>query len=246
MYISQVKCGIEKTAWVGNQYSRTPLGFYLQKIPDKLKVQRHIDRMRDIVKSHETKSQTALIQKLNPICRGLANYYAFSDNLRAFKSIDHKMVYRLLKWGYNKHPNKGKRWVKNQYFHKINNRDWYFAVVKNGKVLHSLYVHSKTGRKRYIKVKGTRSPYDGDKRYWNNRLKLGMSKSQAYLLSKQDFRCAYCQGIMTYGMVLEIDHVITKYKDGLQILSNFQMVHVSYHDRIHTSYLFKTEEPDEV
>lgn len=208
-YISQVEAGIGQTAWIGNQYSRKSLGFSVQKIPDKSRVERHLDRLRDIVKSYETKSQSALIQKLNPICRGWCNYFKFSDNMRAFQKVDKVMVHRLLKWGYNKHPNKKKGWVKNRYFHKIGGRDWYFATVgkENNSILIG-YTHAKTGRKRYTKVKGTKSPYDGDNQYWNNRLTLNASKTQRNLLESQEHRCGYCNGPLTCGMVVETNHII--------------------------------------
>jgi RNA-directed DNA polymerase len=248
-YISQVKAGKRKTAWIGNQHNRSSLGYYLQKIPDKSRVQSHIDRFRDLVKSYETKSQIALIQKLNPICRGWANYFRFSDNLQAFKRIDKVMVYRLLKWGYNKHPTKKKGWVKNKYFHKIGNRDWNFAVLgkEDNNPIAQGYIHTKTGRANYVKVRNTKSPYDGDSRYWNNRLKINMTTSQAKLLEKQSYRCDYCQGPFSAGMVIETDHIIPKTQGGKQIFSNLRLVHAHCHDSIHASYKsFEiTEEPDE-
>lgn len=248
-YISQVKAGVGRTGWVGNQYSRNKLGFFLQKIPDKTRVKRHLDRLRDIVKSYETKSQTALIQRINPIIRGWANYYVFSDNMRAFNKVDKVMIYRLLKWGYNKHPTKKKGWVKNRYFHKIGNKTWNFCTVaKDDKHPLIAIAHSKTGRKKYVKVKGDKSPYDGDDRYWNNRLKISMSKTQSLLLERQGFRCDYCQGPLSVGMVLETDHIIPTSLGGNKIVSNLRLVHAHCHDTIHSSYssLKVTEEPDEL
>ena len=248
-YICQLKAGVGQTAWIGNQYGRSQLGFYLQKIPDKSRVQRHIDRLRDIVKSYETKSQTALIQKINPIIRGWANYYVFSDNMRAFAKVDKVMVYRLLKWGYNKHPTKKKGWVKNRYFHKIGDTNWNFAVLgkENEKPLMGLR-HQKTGRKKYVKVRGNKSPYDGDIQYWENRLKQSASKTQAILLAKQGYRCDFCHGPLSVGMVIETDHIVPLSEGGNKIISNLRLVHAHCHDTIHSSYSSSkaTEEPDEL
>lgn len=247
-YISQVEAGIGQTAWIGNQYSRKSLGFSVQKIPDKSRVERHLDRLRDIVKSYETKSQSALIQKLNPICRGWCNYFKFSDNMRAFQKVDKVMVHRLLKWGYNKHPNKKKGWVKNRYFHKIGARDWYFATVdKENNSIMIGYTHAKTGRKRYTKVNGTKSPYDGDNQYWNNRLTLNASKTQRNLLESQEHRCGYCNGPLTCGMVVETNHIIPLAESEKKILSNLRLVHEHCHDLIHGSYNSEhiIEEPNE-
>lgn len=248
-FIKHEKVGIGQTAWVGNQHSRKPLGFTLIKIPDKEKVAHHLDILRDKIKAYETRSQTALIQKINPICRGWANYYKYCDNMAAFKKVDMTMLRRLLKWGYNKHPTKKKRWIKSKYFHKINNRDWYFAVKdKDGKFPHVLYKYTKTGREIYTKVKGDRSPYDGDKQYWNNRFKLTLTKIRSKLLAKKGYKCEFFKGTIMYNDVLEIDHIKPINKGGKRIASNLRLVHAHCHDLIHKSENLHAvvEEPDEV
>lgn len=243
VYIRQKEAGQGQTAWVGNQHSKKPLGFVLEKIPDKENVTQHLDKLRDVIKAYETKSQKVLLQKLNPICRGWANYYRYTDNLRAFQKVDMVMIFRLLKWGYNKHSNKTKGWVKEKYFHAFNGSNWNFAVLgENNQPTLKCYMHSKTGRFRYVKVKGEKSPYDGDTNYWNNRLKQFMTKTQTLLSTKQNYRCGYCHGPFAEGMVVEIDHILPISRGGRKELSNLRMVHGHCHDRIHRN--LKVEETD--
>ena len=69
-YFSHKKCGIGQTTWVANQHKRVPLRYYLSQKPDRDRVQKHIDNVRDIVKRMEKRPQEELIATLNPIIRG--------------------------------------------------------------------------------------------------------------------------------------------------------------------------------
>jgi len=144
----------------------------VESTPERTYVQNHINQLRDIVKSHETKSQINLIEKINPICIRWSQYYRFSSNKQTYKQLDHIMVNRLLKWGYNRHPTKSKGWVKNKYFYNIDNRNWYFGVI-NLKTRVSIYsfVYSKRVKESYLPIDNTKSPYDGNNNYWLLRLK---------------------------------------------------------------------------
>jgi RNA-directed DNA polymerase len=65
------------------------------------------------------------------------------------------------------HPNKGKKWVKNKYFHSERGRNWIFrsieTVEKKGKketVKVDLYKLSSMPIERFVKVAGMNSPDD--------------------------------------------------------------------------------------
>jgi RNA-directed DNA polymerase len=163
-YFSQKECGIGKTRWVANT-----LQYYLSQKPDRERVQKHIDKVRDVVKRMENRPQTELIATLNPIIRGWTNYYAFTDNADIFRYCDERMFYRLMRYACNRHKSKGKKWIMAKYFHTFEGRKWIFATSR-------LKLYSKrVGRNRYGKVMKKKSPYDGDTRYWNNRSKASMS-----------------------------------------------------------------------
>jgi RNA-directed DNA polymerase len=166
-YFSHKECGVGKTTWVANRYQKIPLRYYLSQIPDRDRVQKHIDNIRDIVKRMEKRPQEELIAKLNPIIRGWTQYYAYTDNAETFRYCDERMFWRLMKYACNRHASKGKKWVVKKYFHTFEGRKWIFATPNRAS---RIKLYSKgVGRKRYVKVKKGKSPYDGDTRYWNNR-----------------------------------------------------------------------------
>jgi len=150
-YFSHKECGVGKTAWVANKSIRKPLRYYLRQTPDKDRIQKHIDSIRDIVKSMEKRPQEELIAKLNPIIRGWTQYYAFTDNAETFRYCDERMFWRLLKYACNRHNQKGKKWIINKYFHTFEGRKWIFATPDR-KLRLKLYSKG-VGRNRYVKVK---------------------------------------------------------------------------------------------
>ena len=230
-YFQHIPSGVGKTAWVANNHKRTPLRYYLSQIPDPDRVKKHLSALKDIIKSMEKQKQELLIQKLNPIIRGWAFYYAYSDNLETFKNCDEYVFRRLYIWGLNRHNNKGKKWVASKYFHKYGNRNWIFST--SDKTQRILLYTKICGRSRYIKISGIKSPFDGDERYWQNRLKLGCSTTQKSLLKKQTNKCAWCHRSICIGQVVEIDHIVPISKGGKRSLSNLRLVHAVCHDMIH-------------
>lgn len=187
-YFSHKKCGIGQTTWVANQHKRVPLRYYLSQKPDRDRVQKHIDNVRDIVKRMEKRPQEELIATLNPIIRGWTNYYAFTDNADTFQYCDERMFYRLMRYACNRHKSKGKKWIIQKYFHTFEGRKWIFATPDRAS---RLKLYSKgVGRNRYVKVTKGKSPYDGDTRYWNNRWKASASPTQRTLHNQQKGKCA--------------------------------------------------------
>jgi RNA-directed DNA polymerase len=222
-YFSHKECGVGKTTWVANKYTRKPLRYYLRQTPDKDRVQRHIDNIRDIVKRMEKRPQEELIATLNPIIRGWTNYYAFTDNKETFRYCDKRMFWRLYRYACNRHKSKGKKWIAQKYFRSFEGRKWIFSTADRK---HRILLYSKlVGRNVYWKVAKSRSPYDGDTRYWNNRWKAGVSPTRRYLHSQQNGKCEWCKGPIYFGHVVEIDHTIPKKDGGSNTKKNLRLVH---------------------
>lgn len=230
-YFSHKKCGIGKTTWVANKNMKKPLGYYLSQKPDKKRVQEHINHIRNIVKRMENHPQEALIATINPIVFGWTHYYAFTDNADTFWYCDNRMFWRLFRYACNRHRSKGKKWIVNKYFHTFEGRKWIFSTPDRST---RLKLYSKgVGRNRYVKVTKTRSPYDGDTRYWNKRWQASVSPTQSKLHKQQNGNCAWCNGPIHFGHVVEIDHIIPKKKGGSNNFKNLRLVHNHCHDQIH-------------
>jgi len=92
--------------------------------------------------------------------------------------------------------------------------------------------HDHTPHQRYVKVQGTRSPYDGDWLYWSRRLGTPSPCTPriARLLKQQQGRCRACGWYCMDGDNIEVDHILPKKQGGSDARDNLQLLHRHCHD----------------
>ena len=209
------------------------LGFRTLIIPSKESCKRYQEKIKEMVRKHKKSPQAVLISKLNPIIRGWCNYYKFSDanTMKVFSKQDFLVKQKLRAWGVNRCGNFSKACQK--YLHKIGNRI-HFATGSEGTsplrlLFHDTFESSST---EYVKIKGDKSPYDGDLIYWSTRMgrSAEMPQNKAFLLKKQKGKCNWCGLSFRNEDVLEIDHKIAKALGGTNDNSNKQLLHGHCHD----------------
>ncbi|MDJ0718876.1 MAG: reverse transcriptase N-terminal domain-containing protein [Prochloraceae cyanobacterium] len=148
-------------------------GFTTVIAPSKQEIERHYRFLADRVKSCQAQSQSQLIGKLNPIIRNWCEERSPWNCSKVFKKLDYLLWKRLWRWATRRHPNKGKGWIVNKYWHPIGTSRWVFATISEGKQPYKLLKHSKfDAGKRWIKVEGARSPYEYEQSYWSQRINL--------------------------------------------------------------------------
>jgi RNA-directed DNA polymerase len=207
------------------------LGFKTIITPSKEGQKKHYRKIAEVIKRLQGVSQATLISKLNPIIRGWCNYYSHVISQKIFERLRHLVVHRLLKWGMHRHRNKGRKWLRLKYFRTIGNNTWTFATTEENPMI--LVQHSDIEIKRYVKVKGNASPYNGDWKYWSERWGNNPNKSKSVKVSlkKQKGKCAYCDNYFKDGDILETDHIIPKSKGGTDKYENLQLLHRHCHDK---------------
>ncbi len=202
------------------------LGFKTLIRPSDESIKRHYDNIAQITKRHNSAPQQSLVSHLNPIIRGWSNYYKTVVSKETFTKLDRLVYLRIRRWADRRHPNKNKHWVSHKYWKSIGLDNWVFGDKES-----SLLKHSKTAIQRHIKVKGNKSPYDGDTKYWASRMgKHPELKAQvAKLLKKQKGKCNLCQLTFLDGDLIETDHITPKAIGGNQ-KDNLQLLHRHCHD----------------
>ncbi|MGK7895560.1 MAG: reverse transcriptase N-terminal domain-containing protein [Xenococcus sp. (in: cyanobacteria)] len=142
---------------------------------------------------------------------------------------------RLKRWAYRRHPNKNTYWIIDKYWTTIGNDNWVFGE-KDGTIL---LKHAKTVIKRHNKIKGEKTPYDGDTIYWAKRRGVHpeLPDSIAYMLKQQKGKCQWCGLNFQNGDLIEKDHKIPKALGGKN-KNNLQLLHRHCHD-IKTKYDLK-------
>ena len=210
------------------------LGFNTFIVPSKDACKKHQARISDIIRKHKSSPQALLILELNPVIRGWCNYYKFSDaqSRNVLTKQDHLIFQKLRAWGRYRCGNLND--ARNKYYTKIGNRNWIFATREGNAnplrlLFHSSFCSSSTD---YVKVKGDKSPYDGNLIYWSSRMGRHpeMPTSKAIRLKKQKGKCNWCGLHFREGDVLEEDHIIATALDGKNEYENLQLLHAHCHD----------------
>jgi len=226
--IAQYETGLNHSGKCNGQL----LGFKTFIKPDKEKVKAHVRKLGEVIARDKSAPQAALIKELNPIIRGWSNYNSTVVSKEVFSYCDYILYKQLRRWAKRRHPNKSASWVANKYWHSEGNRNWVFGVQMEDSLM-KLTNHANTKIVRHVKVKGMKSPYDGDLTYWSSRMGKHpeMPNEKAALLKKQKGKCNYCGQYFRDGDLMEIDHVTPKALGGSNRRDNKQLLHRHCHDR---------------
>ncbi|WP_367267914.1 group II intron reverse transcriptase/maturase [Okeania sp. SIO2C9] len=206
----------------------TEQGFKTLIKPSSKSINTHYRKLADICDKNKTAPTKALIAKLNPVIRGWANYFSTVVSKKVFNKIDNLLWKRLWRWASRRHSNKPAKWVKEKYYPRCKEtRNW---VLNDGEYM--LNLHSDVPIVRHIKVKGNKSPYDGDWTYWSNRIGKypGVRKEVTTLLKRQKNKCAFCGLTFRPSDLMEIDHIKPRSEGGDNTYKNKQLLHRHCHD----------------
>lgn len=171
--------------------------------PSKKKVLAFCKRIGKEIKAMNGYEQELVIQKLNPILRGFANYYKGVVSKETFSYISSRVWQYLWRWAKRRHPNKNTKWVYKRYFKTINGKKWTFATTTSDRLGKQkdliLYPIAYTPIERHVKVKGEASLDDPSlKEYWELRhQKYGKSywkrNSRNYKIAQnRNWKCPIC------------------------------------------------------
>ncbi len=206
------------------------LGFKTIIKPSKEAEKRHTTEVGEIIRKNLNASQGQLIRELNPVIHGWTNYHRTVVAAETFNRCRRNLFQQLQEWGRRRHPNKGKRWIANKYWHVDKGEGWTFTDEKS-----KLWTHDLTHIQRHTKVKGVASPYNGDLLYWSQRLSKHpmLNNAKGKLLQKQEGKCRWCGLLFQDGDLIEIDHITPKSLGGGEELSNKFALHRHCHDERH-------------
>jgi RNA-directed DNA polymerase len=224
-HIQQYKAGNYRCANWGNRTNGTSLGFNTLIIPSKAKVKTHLAKIAEVIDTHKTTPQAALISKLNPIIRGWSNYYSTVVSKKTFSKVDHLTYEKLRAWA----RKRGKGGInKDKYWRTVGDRNWCFSTEDGLELLN----HASTPIVRHTKVKGEASPYNGDWIYWSKRRgEYPETPTRvAELIKRQKGICSHCGLYFTSTDIVEVDHIKPTSLGGKNTYENLQLLHRHCHD----------------
>ena len=210
------------------------LGYKTLITPTKEASKVHQEQVGRLIKKHRSSPQVALIKDLNPVIRGWASYYANSDikTVGELTKQDYLTYLKLRRWAKYRCGNISDGHKK--YWTTIGGNNWVFATRKGDANPLRLLAHNDTvcSSNDYVKVKGDKSPFDGDLIYWSSRLGTHpeMPSRKAKLLKQQKGKCPQCGLRFQEWDVMEVDHKIPRALGGKDEWKNLQLLHRHCHD----------------
>lgn len=254
--------GFDFLGWNFRHYksSGRQSGYKLLSKPSKKSVQAIRDKLKGIWMEHRGKPADVVIEKLNPVIRGWANYHRGMVSSKTFTTLDKWMFKRQTSHVNFSHPRKSKEWKKRRYW---GNRNPYrpkdrWGFGRAGQHPH-LLKFSWTNIERHVMVKGTYSPDDPNLRdYWNQRrrAKAKTAKSQKWrtLILRQNGLCPICresiiddlaEGTVTMVEETQQHHKVPRSKGGTNAWDNLAIVHLYCHQQIHAEMQWQTVQKKE-
>lgn len=215
---------------VGKHRTRTyrgKPGFKTLIKPSQKAIERHHEKIGEVIRRRRGAPQRALIATLNPIIRGWTQYYRTCVAKRTFSTMDYQVSHPLALWARRRHTNKKAGWRFRRYWRRGVNR----MGFSDGKITLICYVDMPIVR--HVKVRGDKSPYDGDWVYWVKRLGRDPTKSDRVvkLLKRQSGQCTTCGLHFTTEDEMEVHH-----RDGDRSnnwYANLALLHAHCHDQLH-------------
>ena len=211
--------------------------------PSKKSIQSLLTKTRALIKSAQSMTAGKLIMLLNNQIRGWAHYYRHIVSAKIFNRIDHEIFQMIWHWAVHRHRNKGKRWIKQRYFKRVDSRDWIFYGKHEDKLRH-LFLASTLPIIRYIKIRATANPFDPEwEIYFEKRLGRKMmhnlrGKQQLRQLWKdQNGICPICQQKITTETGWHNHHIEMRSKGGSDKAANRVLLHPICHRQVHHQHL---------
>ena len=176
---SELRDGREGLNFLGFQViqvrKKTADGYKVNMIPSKQAQKNVLEKAKQVMQHNKAASSYFLIKKLAPIMVGWANYYKYWQCSKIFGKLDHVIFQKLRPWAFRRDTKHGRRVIQEKYFpsgktylydgskHQDN---WVLAGKTKGhgdKIQENYlprmsWIHSR----KFVKVKGSKSPYDND------------------------------------------------------------------------------------
>jgi RNA-directed DNA polymerase len=206
--------------------------------PSARNVKTFLDKVRETIRANRSSKQETLINLLNPIIRGWANYHRHVVAKVTYAAVDNHIWQALWRWAKRRHPHKPRKWVKQKYFRTHDHRNWVFAIQTRGRNgesrLLKLRLASATRIVRHVKVKSDANPFDPawDSYFAQRKSRRMMERLQERGLPKQLWQqqqgyCAGCGQLIEENDRWVLQPAIPVEAGGTRPLANLKMLHSS-------------------
>ena len=210
--------------------------------PSAKNVRAFYDSVRYIIERSLSVPTELLIKQLNPVLRGWAEYHKGVVAKSTFSKLDHRIFWRLMRWGLRRHPRHTAKWVWEHYWKRTGSRRSFSgdALNRDGeKVQRLLLLLADTKIVRHVKIKGEYNPFDpawvvyGEKLHVARMSQDIWSTQRFKLWTQQGGKCALCEQLLDGAKDYDDHHLVYRMHGGSETLANRVLLHPVCHRRVH-------------
>ncbi len=238
--IVHIDQGFDFLGWNFRKYGNT-----LLIKPNRKNVKAFYGKVKEIIAGALSAPTETLIQRLNPVLKGWAQYHKGTVAKQTFSKVDYLIYWRLVRWGLRRHPRKSGKWVYAHYWKQCGSRRLFAGLQDDpfgGDERIPLPLYSLADMKivRHVKVKGNYNPFHPDWVAYGEKLRVQRmgetiwSTQRASLWFDQGGKCALCeQEIDMAEENMDDHHIVYRQLGGSNALSNRVLLHPICHRRVH-------------
>ena len=233
--ITHISDGFDFLGFNLRQY-KTNKGMKLLIKPSKASVKKARETIKGVFTQMRGKPVGELIMELNPVIRGIGNYYSSEVSKKVFGSLDMYLWIKTRKYLKNLHPNKSFKWIYKKYF-----RADYTGASKDKWILTDphdnrtqLFKMSWIPIVRHAVVKFRNSPDDASlKGYFEERDRKEFIRnnvlSRRKLAKRSNYKCRVCKQSLVGDEPLKINQIVPLKINGDERYDNLELLHKSCH-----------------
>ncbi len=200
--------------------------------PSKASVKKAKETIKNVFVQLRGKPVGDLIIKLNPIIRGIGNYWSSQVSKKIFGKLDNYIWIKTRKHLKTLHPNKPFRWIYSKYF-----KEDYTGVSKDRWILTDphdkktqLFKMSWIQIVRHTVVKFKNSSDDASlKDYFENRDKKEFIRdnvlSRRKIAKRSNYKCRVCKQSLAGNETLKINQIVPAKLGGDERYDNLELLH---------------------
>jgi RNA-directed DNA polymerase len=229
--VTHISEGFDFLGFNLRQY-QTNNGMRLLIKPSKVSVKKAREIIKNAFIQLRGKPVGDLIAKLNPIIRGIGNYWSSQVAKEIFENIDRYTWIKTRKYLKHLHPNKPFRWIYKKYFKAdytgISKDKWILTDPHNNKT--QLFKMSWIPIVRHAVIKFRNSPDDASLReYFEERDKKDFIRdnvlSRRKLAKRSNYKCRVCRQSLVGEEPLKLNQIVSSKLSGDRCYDNLELLH---------------------
>lgn len=238
--VTHIREGFEFLGFNLRQY-KSNKGMQLLIKPSKASVKKAKETIKNVFVQSRGKPVSDLITVLNPIIRGIGNYWSSQVAKKIFEGLDTYLWIKVRKHLKILHPKKSFKWIYKKYFKPdytgVSKDRWILTDPHNNRT--QLFKMSWIPIVRHTVVMYRNSPDDASLReYYDKRDKKEFIRdnvlSRRKLAERNEHKCRVCKQSLVGEEPLKINQIIPCLLGGDERYDNLELLHQSCHKQHQT------------